>query len=393
MRRAALLAVLFHLLVALLPTSPAAADSWMAPRLTTYYSANRTHRLTVTPHVPTDRNLRPYVTEPRGPSASNSARAVLQHRDVQGRWRTQWEGPLRNEVMPVNALVADSGLYFATFDDWGGTGSGPNVVVIYRADGNRVRSYRLEEVVPAYMVDAFARSVSSLHWQGEGTRFEGGHLRLSIVEPGGELFATARALFVDIDLATGSVMPIPDSDLVRWRPRACEIHRRAVAALRAYIDGERADLTAPTSETAEAWESYGYQVANRLYSPNVPLVIRLPEAADRFYAMNLSSFRHFLVTPAENQDPEGDRRVFVAVRQNDLVAEVERAAALLPRGRLAGVEMTFVADGSHWPRIVAALARSGAALRQVDPSVPLPQQARRLAELPSERVVDPACAG
>jgi hypothetical protein len=317
---------------------------------------------------------------------------VLQHRDAHGRWRTQWEGPLRNEVMPVNALVADSGLYFATLDDWGGTGSGPNVVVIYRADGNRVRSYRLEEVVPAYMVDAFARSVSSLHWQGEGTRIEGRYLRLSIVEPGGELPATAPAFFVDIDLATGSVMPIPDSDLVRWRPRACEIHRRAVAAHQAYIDRERADLIAPISETAEAWESYGYQVAIRLYWPNVPLVIRLPEAADRFYAMNLSSFRHFLVTPAENQNPAGDRRVFVAVRQSDLVAEVERAATLLPRGRLAGVEMTFVADIPHWPRIVAALAPSGVALRQVDPSAPLPQQAHRLTELPSERVVDPVCA-
>lgn len=371
----------------------ARADSWAAPRRTTYYSENRMVRLIVTPHIPADRSRWPFSERPRGPSAPDMARGVLQHRDDRDRWRTQWQGPLRNEVMPVAAMVANSGRYFVTFDDWGGTGTGPNVVVIYGADGSPVRSYGLDDVVPAYMIDTFARSVSSLYWQGQGTRIESGQLRLAIVEPGSDLPATARAFFVDIDLATGSVAPIGGADLIRWRPRACELHRRAVADHQRYIERERVDLAAPTSEETEVWEGYGYQVASRLYWPNIPLVIRLPEAAEDFYAMTLSSFRHFLVTPAENQNPAGDRRVFLAIRQRDLVAEVETAAALLPRGRLAGVEMTFVADVAHWPRIVAALALSGATLRQVDPSAPLPQQARRLAELPSERAVDPGCAG
>jgi hypothetical protein len=372
-----------------LVAGPARADSWVAPQRTTYYSANRAMRLIVTPHVPSDRNLRPYVTEPLGPSAPDSAAAALQHLGAGGRWRTEWQGQLRNEVMPVNAMVADSGDYFVTFDDWGGTGWGPNVVVIYRADGSTVRAYQLDEIVPAYMVDAFAGSVSSLWWQGQGTRIEGDKLRLAIVAPGSDIPSTASGFFIDIDLATGSAAPIAEADLAHWRPVACERHRRAVAERQSYVERERADLTGPTSEDAHAWEFYGLAVASRLYWPNIPLVISAPEPTEEFYAMKLSSLRHFLASPAEGQ---GERRVFVASRQDVLVAEVERAAGDMRPGRLAGLEMTFVADAAHWQRIAAALAASGAALRQVDPSRPLPQQPRALAELPPLRTVDPACA-
>jgi hypothetical protein len=385
------IALLLGIALALIAGGQARADSWSPPQRTIYYSPSRSVRVIVTPHFPARPDDRPYVQDASGPSAPDMASAELQSREGRGSWRTRWRGPLRNPVMPVGALVADSGRHFVAFDDWGGTGTGPNVVAIYGADGRLVRSYRLDEFVPAYMVDTFATSVSSLYWQGEGTRIDGDLLRLAIVEPGNHLLATARGFFVDIDLETGSVAPIADSDLARWRPRACELHRLAVASHNGHIERQRAALTGPTSgeqDEREVWESYGYQAASRLYWPNVPLVITLPEAGGELYAMNLRSFRHFLTAPPENPD---DRRVFVAASQGTLVAEVERAAAQLRPGRLARLEMTFVADAVHWPRIAAALAASGARLRQVDPAVPLPQHARVLETLPAPRTVDPQC--
>jgi hypothetical protein len=306
-----------------------------------------------------------------------------------GRWRTVWQRPLVNDVSPVSALVSNDGAHVVTFDNWHSIGLGNNVVVIYGADGNPVRSLRLDESVPVYIIDSFPRSVSSLYWQGEGTRIEGGRLHLAILEPGSDFPSTVRGFFIDIDLATGAVGPIAEADLTRWRPRACEAHRRVVAELRQFIERERADLTAPTLEESPAWERYGFQVASRLYWPNIPLVIRLPEVQDEFYSMNLTSFRNFLVQPAGDAP---DRRVFVAARQERLAAEIERAAAGLRPGRLAGVEMTFIAGSAHWPRIVAALGTSGARLRQVDPATPLPPQSQYVAELPPPRALDPVCA-
>lgn len=300
-----------------------------------------------------------------------------------------WERPLVNDVSPASAVVSNDGAHVVTFDNWYSHGLGDNVVVIYDASGNPIQSLRLDGVVPGYMIDAFGRSVSSLYWQGEGTRIDGSRLRLAIVEPGAEFPSSARGFFVDVDLATGTVAPIADADLMRWRPRACEAHRRAVAELQQFLDRQRASLVAPASTDPQAWERYGYEVAGRLYWPNIPLVIELPEVQNELYSMNLTSFRTFLARPAED---EADRRVFVAVRQERLVAEVEQAAARLRPGGLAGVEMTFVADAAHWPRIAAALSASGARLRQVDPAVPLPHQPDYLGELPPSRTVDSACA-
>ena len=372
------------------------ADSWMPPEVETYFSADGRARLTVTPRG-VDDPLQYFEDKERGRepagqrpgSAPTRAAGRLELRGEDGSWNMLWERPLLNEVAPVSALVSNDGAYVVTFDNWHSIGVGSNVVVIYGAEGDAVRSFRLDEVVPAYMTDAFATSVSSRYWHGQGTRIEGGQLRLAIVEPGSDLLTSARAFYVDIDLATGSVAPIGDADLARWRPRACEEHRRVVAEVQRYVESERADLTAPTSSDPEAWESYGYQVARRLYWPNIPLVISLPTPRKDMYAMHLTSFRHFLVAPAEEP---GDRRVFVGDLQDRLVTEVERAAAGLRPAQLTGVEMTFVADAAHWPRIAAALAASGASLRQVDPAAPLPQQARLIAELPTPPTVDPACA-
>jgi hypothetical protein len=133
-RRAAFVVALALLAFATLGApAPARADSWVPPHRTIYYSANRAVRLIVIPHVPADRQQRPYFGEVRGPSAAGVAHGLLQRRNARGRWIRQWEGPLRNEVMPVAALIAGSGRYFVTFDDWGGPGrscaesSGPGI--------------------------------------------------------------------------------------------------------------------------------------------------------------------------------------------------------------------------------------------------------------------------
>ena len=116
--------------------------------------------------------------------------------------------------------------------------------------------------------------------------------------------------------------------------------------------------------------------------------IRLHEPAEYMYDEFLADLQALLIEPAGEQN----KRLFSAVRQEDLVREVERAARGLRAGQLAGVEMAFVADEAHWARIQMALMNSGATLRQVDPNLPIPPRPERLAELPPEPVIDPACA-
>lgn len=79
---------------------------------------------------------------------------------------------LVNDAAPVSALVANSGGYIVTFDNWHGVGLGENVVVIYRLDGHVIRSFRLDELMTAGDIEVLPRSVSSVNWGGDRFRLQ-----------------------------------------------------------------------------------------------------------------------------------------------------------------------------------------------------------------------------
>ena len=70
---------------------------------------------------------------------------------------------LQNPVAPVDLLVSDGG-HFIAFDNWHNLGFG-SVVTIYAATGKLVRSYELDQLYSAALLQRIPRSVSSRHWR------------------------------------------------------------------------------------------------------------------------------------------------------------------------------------------------------------------------------------
>lgn len=171
----------------------AAADSWLAPYEQDYYSANGVHYLHVVP----------------GDGATH-ARGTL-YREVGDKAEveevaTEWSRDLLNPHAPHQVLVADSGEYVVTFDEWGRVGYGDNVVVIYGPGGDVVMNFALEDLLTEEEIVEVPHTVSSRWWGGEHyLDEEAGEV---VVVVGGEAepaALTAPGREIRIALATGEV--------------------------------------------------------------------------------------------------------------------------------------------------------------------------------------------
>ncbi|KTE85884.1 hypothetical protein ATE72_01205 [Sphingopyxis sp. HXXIV] len=389
------LAALFALAVA-----PARADSWMSPQIATYVSASGQYRLTVVPRE-IGSQLAYFEAKVRGETLPEPEGPLGRFERLEGgQWVSVWSRALLNEVAPVDALVSDDGQRVVTFDNWHSVGHGDHVVVLYGADGGLIRSLRLDQIVPAYFIDGLPASTSSIHWRNGEPRFAGGMLELAVSEAGRE-----GSFPVRIALADAAVEPIAPDRLAALAPKMCATHIERVAAFNGYIAYARGDLAYPTSPDKDVWRRYLHHATERLKPRGEPkdadaraadpyarlfgettfeLLDKDAYMADDFR----DDFRQALAAPL----PDLRRRWFAARDQDMLVAEVERAAKKIKPGQLVGVDMRFLADAAHWPRISGALAASGATLTQVDIGVPIPPHPDDLSKLPSERTVDPACA-
>ncbi len=176
---------------AVLSAATAAADSWAEPQEENYYSANDAYYLHV---VPGD-GLTP-------------ARGAL-YRALPGRDAEElWARDLANPNAPYKVLVAASGEYVVTFDEWGQVGYGPNVVVIYGPGGELVRKFALEDFLAEEEVAAVPATVSSRWWGGEHYLDEAAGVVVLMVATG-RVGADGTAEFgeVRIRLADGEVLP------------------------------------------------------------------------------------------------------------------------------------------------------------------------------------------
>lgn len=364
--------LLLTLAAAVLPAAPAQADSWVAPQRKAYVSANGAFRLIVTPHFPADRNRRPYVTEPRGPSAAGSAHALLQRRDGGRRWRTQWQGSLRNEVMPVDALVADNGRWFVTFDDWGGRGTGPNVVVIYDGTGRLIRAFSILDLLPEDYVRTLPNSFSSIYWGGAHSfSADGATLRLDLALPGEMIFPSGY-FRRDITLATGEPAPLAGPEWERalataaiWR--VTERGRRA-----RYFAFNTEPILPPRSGDTEEWQDYLTEVVERLTGQGVPMVIL-------FRRPPLQHYVRWGGTP-RTQLLSVDPSRHLTIASPDGLSLAQELAPIVASGRpgwLHGVQLYMVADEIVWPELERLLQPSGATLIRIDPRTPIPQRPER----------------
>ncbi|MCB1634336.1 MAG: hypothetical protein KDI51_07060 [Xanthomonadales bacterium] len=183
-------------LCALLLAPSAWADSWAMPTAKSYASRDGHYRLTIYP-----RGLAGQLAyfedkvagaEPAGQQAGGDESCLAElERLGPGGYETVWQRPLINDVSPVSALVDVSGA-FVTFDNWFSKGYGNDVIVIYDADGNLVRSLALTELLGEHWFEALPRSVSSIWWGGEHKLEWDGRLRLLVVESRPRQYASGQ---------------------------------------------------------------------------------------------------------------------------------------------------------------------------------------------------------
>ena len=172
--------------------APAPADSWIAPYEQDYYSANKAYYLHVVP----------------GDGAPHARGTLNEAARREGDDLRVWSAELLNPAAPHKVLVADSGEYVVTFDDWGRVGYGDNVVVIYGAEGDVVKNFALEDLLTEEEIADVPHSTSSRWWGDEHYLDEAAGVVVLLVvagppEPDGEFAYRV----VRVRLSDGEVLP------------------------------------------------------------------------------------------------------------------------------------------------------------------------------------------
>lgn len=145
------------LLAALAAAAPSQADSWDRFEETEFYSANKSHLLLVKPHDD-------------WPSKPGHCLATLYR--VDGEERTElWSRNLINNHAPVGVLVADSGDYVVTMDEWGELGTLP--VVIYGRAGRLIQVHSIESLGLQSDRSHIRQTISSFWWSDGAVSFFG----------------------------------------------------------------------------------------------------------------------------------------------------------------------------------------------------------------------------
>lgn len=197
-------------------TGVAEADEWVLPEPTiSTFSRDGAFRFVVTPRALKSQldyyNDAVNGIEPRGQleGGNRVCTGRLERKTNSGEYELVWERPLVNDVAPVEVLVANTGNYVVTFDDWVSAGQGPNVVVIYDRVGTLVRRLALSDFLSPAEIDRLPRSLSSTFW-GDGHYLSGDEtvLVLRVVTEKTQRYRDPKAKFAEkrIDLQTGKVI-------------------------------------------------------------------------------------------------------------------------------------------------------------------------------------------
>ena len=192
-------------LSALLCATVAWADSWSPPHTQRYTSADGNIQAVIVPRALAGNfeylrdkvDGKPFAGQRLG---SNIAEAFAQvsRRTADGSWITLWRQSLVNDVAPMHALVANSGKYLITFDNWHHRGYGTDAVVIYDARGRLIRKCALNDFLPLSYIETLPTTVSSIHWGREHFLFDDEEtLILRVVEPSFR-FGDDRGLTVSV---------------------------------------------------------------------------------------------------------------------------------------------------------------------------------------------------
>jgi hypothetical protein len=353
-----------------------AADTWPLPETMAYYSANARFRLTVEPA-----GFSGDVTAPSG---------TLEQRAVGGEWRVVWSRELVNLHAPASVMVADTGKYVVTFDNWGQLGHGDDVVVVYDAQHEVTASLGLDDFLPASLVRVLPRSSSSIWWGGDHHFSDDGDaLMLEVAVPEAKgIPRAARHFRIRLDLASGKTTTVRDMDWTRALAASARLNAEQ-ARQREIFEGP---LVAPATNSRRGWRDYSREIHFRL-DPEWPpsrheaFLLWMPPDAD--FMGQVRSIRAML--SASRLPPwrsSASRRhgsqeaptslVFASPAPEVLANALVKEAATVRFGALEGWRVYVTCEPQDAGRLRMAFGRLGAVFVPIHPDQPIPQRPERI---------------
>lgn len=145
-------------LASFLLTAGASADDWPEAKPAGVASPGGAVVVRVLPGASIG-DVHGFAGEPKGRYAT----AVFYRLDQAGEYRRYQEVRLVNPVAPLFVAVSDAG-ELVTLDNWHNMGLG-KAVVVYRADGEVLRSYELSQIYDPAELRKLPASVSSVWWR------------------------------------------------------------------------------------------------------------------------------------------------------------------------------------------------------------------------------------
>jgi hypothetical protein len=149
-------------------SSPAAADSLVDPRTEYFRSANGQYRVVLDPYPEEAAVLgrRPTLAHDMGGNPSGDL-VTLQRVGANGSWQTVWSRFAIGSDFgghPERAIVRSDGQFVVTVGNYIATGSTGNEVVIYDQTGRVIRSFSLIDLTSQLYFEVAPRSISSIQW-------------------------------------------------------------------------------------------------------------------------------------------------------------------------------------------------------------------------------------
>jgi hypothetical protein len=135
-----------------------AADQWPAAKVQSVFSGNGLRFVRIVPGESYGDTV-----GFKGSKTGAYARGEFYEKQPDRSYKLMADVTLQNPVAPVESLLSNRG-YLLTFDNWHNVGYG-KVVVIYRPNGELIRTYELEALYTSKQIEAIRTSESSRWWR------------------------------------------------------------------------------------------------------------------------------------------------------------------------------------------------------------------------------------
>jgi hypothetical protein len=145
-------------------------DTWLNPKIETYFSEDSSFMLKVFPTEFPDKYMDWKRAKPKKKAKFSPADTAIKHchaalYKISDSDTTEiWSKRLINAIAPVHAIVANDGNTIVTFDNWHSVGYGIDVLVVYDSRGGLVNRYALEDFSP-FPINDYEMTISSLWWR------------------------------------------------------------------------------------------------------------------------------------------------------------------------------------------------------------------------------------